>query len=242
MKKAVIFDLDGTIYYSDHIIEGVFEVLHKLQSQHIQTLFFTNNSSKNREDIYKKLIGLNIKCHLNQVYNSTYATALYLKHHKFDKVFLIGSESFKQEIERLAISLVKPHEAQAVVVGLKTDFSYDDISQGLNAVRHNAKLIVTNVDKNFPVSKTEVKPGCNAIVSSIIGSCHKKIEPIIIGKPQTYILESICSDWNLNKNDIIVVGDSMESDIEMANRYGCDSLLVGESGVNIKYVLEKVNI
>jgi ribonucleotide monophosphatase NagD (HAD superfamily) len=55
-------------------------------------------------------------------------------------------------------------------------------------------------------------------------------------------LEVICSDWNLSNNDIIVVGDSIDSDIEMANRYQCDSLLVGKNGVEITKIIKKVGL
>jgi ribonucleotide monophosphatase NagD (HAD superfamily) len=68
------------------------------------------------------------------------------------------------------------------------------------------------------------------------------ITPIIIGKRSTFLLEAICSDWNLSNNDIIVVGDSIDSDIEMANRYQCDSLLVGKNGVKITKIIKKVGL
>jgi HAD superfamily hydrolase (TIGR01450 family) len=242
MKKAVIFDLDGTIYYSDHIINGVYETLNVLKEKNINTIFFTNNSSKNRKEIFSKLLTLGIECTINQVYSSTYAIALYLKRNNLNNVFLIGSQSFEDELKQFNIQITHPESAQAVVVGLKTNFNYDDIANGLIAINNNAKLIVSNVDKNFPVSLTELKPGCNAIVSSLLGSIDMAITPIIIGKPSTFLLEAICSDWNLSNNDIIVVGDSIDSDIEMAKRYKCDWLLVGKNGVEITQILKRVGL
>ena len=37
--------------------------------------------------------------------------------------------------------------------------------------------------------------------------------------------------YNLKKEEILVIGDSVESDIQMANNYGCKSLLILKSGV-----------
>jgi FMN phosphatase YigB (HAD superfamily) len=39
------------------------------------------------------------------------------------------------------------------------------------------------------------------------------------------MLELLCSDQGLRAEEICVVGDSIESDIEMANRFQCRSIL-----------------
>jgi len=135
---------------------------------------------------------------------------------------------------------VGPEKSEAVVIGLDFKFSYDDIANGLQALQQGAKLIVSNTDKNFPVENGLLKPGCNAIVASLIGSCSKNIKPIIIGKPNDYMLKIICQDWNLNKKNVWVVGDSEESDIAMAKKFGCNYVLVGEKGVNVNNIIERM--
>ncbi len=239
-KKAVIFDLDGTIYYGDTIIDGVYDVLDTLESKNFEIIFFTNNSSRNRKEIYKKLIDLDVKTSINSVYNSSYATSQYLIEKNIKNIYLIGTSSFKDELENLSINVLEPKQAEAVVVGLNTQFCYEDIAQGLEALNNGALLIASNVDRNFPITKNDIKPACNAIVSSLIGCLDTNIKPIIIGKPNTYLLEIISKEKGLSKKDMWVVGDKEESDIEMANRFGCNSILVGNNGINIKNIIERI--
>jgi len=239
-NKAIIFDLDGTVYYGNQLIEGSMKAIYKCKQLNYEILFFTNNSSKNRKEIFSKLIALGVDCTLSRVYNSSYATALYLKQNNIKNIFVIGTDSFKDELKNLSINIVSPENAKAVAVGFNPFFTYQDISDGLLALSNGALLIASNVDKNFPVENNQVRPACNAIVSSLIGSCTKEIDPIIIGKPNTYMLDIICKDWNLNKQNIWVIGDSEESDIEMAKRYDCKSILVGKNGVSVKNIDERI--
>jgi len=240
MKNAVIFDLDGTIYCGNELVNGVKEVIRELKNLNYEVIFFTNNSSKNRDEIFLKLQKLGISTSLNRVYNSSYASAMYLNENNIRNVFVIGTSSFKQELEKFNINLVNPFIAEAVVVGLDFNFNYDDIANGLLALQKGAKLIVSNVDRNFPVENDVLKPGCNAIVASLIGSCSKNISPIIIGKPNIYMLEIICKDWNLTKENVWVVGDSEDSDIAMAKNFGCKYVLVGKNGNRIEIIIERI--
>jgi len=239
-KKAVIFDLDGTIYIGNKIVEGVSEVLRNLKDINYEILFITNNSGKTREEIREKLANMNIETDINRIYTSAYATGMYLYENKINEIFVIGTKSFKKELEKFSLKFVKPENAEAVVVGLDTNFSYTDIAEGLRALESGAKLVASNVDKNFPVGKNIIMPGCNAIVASLLGSCSQNIEPFVVGKPNTYILEIICHDWNLDKEKIWLIGDSIESDITMANRFGCKSILVGKYGIHIKDILRRI--
>ena len=71
------------------------------------------------------------------------------------------------------------------------------------------------------------------MVNSILGSCNDKVDvDYLVGKPNVYLLESICEDWKLDKNYIYVVGDSEESDILMAINFGVKSILVGNRNKN----------
>lgn len=238
MNKGVIFDLDGTIYYGNTIVKGAIETISELQKFGYEIIFFTNNSTKKRSEIFKKLISLGINTELNRVYTSSFATGVYLKSNAIDKVFLIGTKEFKEELSDFGIHIVEETKAQAVIVGLDVNFDYEKLSKSLIAVNNGAKIIVCNKDKNFPIENGVKKPGCNAMVSALLGSCDSGIDvDYIIGKPNTYLLEIICKDWNLDKKLIYVVGDSLESDIAMADNYGVKSILVGSS---VNYGLEEV--
>jgi len=243
MNKAVIFDLDGTIYFGDNLAPHVSDVLKYLKENNYEIIFFTNNSTKSRMTILKKLNNLGIDTDISRVYTSSYASIKYLSENSVANVFLIGSEDFQKELNDFNINVVSETECDAVVVGLDTNFNYDTISKALIAITNGKKLIVSNIDKNFPIENGVLMPGANAIVGAIIGCSGTEVD-CIIGKPNTYLLESIVGDFNLNKNNIWVVGDGIDSDIAMANNYGCKSFLVHSNNKSLKdliALIEKEN-
>ena len=238
MSKCVIFDLDGTIYFGEQIAKYANEILTNLEKLGYEVLFLTNNSTKTREEILEKLQGLNINTSLNKIYTSSYATAKYLDEISIRNIFLIGTEGFKKELNLLNINVVDEAKAEAVVIGLDVKFNYEIISRALIAVNNGSKIIASNKDKNYPIENGVLRPGSNAILASLLGSCDDKEIDFIAGKPNTYLLEIICKDFQLHKDDIYVVGDSLESDIAMADAYGCKSILVGENSNNLKDVFK----
>lgn len=233
MNKAVIFDLDGTIYFGETLNIGTLECLNELENLGFDIVFFTNNSTKTREEILSKLTNLGIKTELEKIYTSSYVTAKFLSKQELFDVYLIGSKGFAKELSNFGINQVSPEFAKALVVGLDLNFNYEKISSAILALLSGAKFVVCNQDKNYPVENGILKPGANAMVASILGSLDSARVDYLIGKPNTYILDLICKENGLNSQNIVIVGDSLESDIAMAKSYGTKSILVGKDGLNI---------
>ena len=235
MNKTVIFDLDGTIYFGENIVNEALKCINTLIENDFNILFLTNNSTKTRAEISSKLNYLGIMTDESKIYSSSYATAKYLFEQNIENVFVIGSNGLKNEISSLGINCSNENNSQAIVVGLDLEFNYQTISKALIALNQNVKFIACNIDNSFPVENQILKPACNAMVGALIGASGKEVD-FIVGKPNSYLLDIICKDWNLCNEDIWVVGDSLESDIAMANRFGCKSILVGNKGVTMESI------
>lgn len=225
--KAVAFDLDGTIYTGEKLVEGVIETLSYLKQKGIRVFYFTNNSGKSREDIHRKLEQLNLQPEIQAVYNSAYATGIYLKQNGFGKVYCCGASGLKDEITGRGIACVGEKESpDAVVVGLDHSFDYAKMTAALNLLRKkDCRFIACNKDRNYPVEDSRLMPGCGAIVAAIERAADRQAD-VVIGKPETFMLDLLCADWRLRNEDVLVVGDTFDSDIAMADAYGSPSLLL----------------
>jgi phosphoglycolate/pyridoxal phosphate phosphatase family enzyme len=225
--KAVAFDLDGTIYIGDKLVDGVTEILNYLKKKNIKVFYFTNNSAKTRKDIHQKLQKLDLHPEIEAVYNTAYATGVYLKNNKYKKVYCCGSSGLKEEIAQSGIKCIHDEELpEAVVVGLDPGFNYEKMAVALNMLKNKeCKFIICNRDRTYPVENSRLMPGCGPIVASIEYASGRQAE-VIIGKPETFMLDMLCGDWNLRNEEILVVGDTFESDIAMADGYGSPSLLL----------------
>mmetsp|Transcript_14091 Transcript_14091/g.38082 ORF Transcript_14091/g.38082 Transcript_14091/m.38082 type:complete len:327 (-) Transcript_14091:154-1134(-) len=99
-----IFDLDGTVWYGNHLIPGAAEVLELLRAQGKKIWFVTNNSSKTRATYVKKLMQLGVTAHLDEVLGSSFAAALYCSSIKAKKAYVIGEQGLVDELRALGIT------------------------------------------------------------------------------------------------------------------------------------------
>ena len=230
--KAIAFDLDGTIYFGNCVAEGAVETVAYFKDQGLHIVFFTNNSSSSRQQIFMKLSKMGFELDISSVYTSSYASALYINRLGLKNVYCIGSAGLKEELNSHGISINEDEKnIEAIVVGLDKNFDYSMLARGLNVWKPGVILIACNRDKNYPIEKDVIMPGCGAILAALETAAGKTADHLV-GKPNTFMIELVTNDLNLESDSILVVGDNYDSDIEMANRYGCPSVLLNH---NSKY-------
>ena len=90
-------------------------------------------------------------------------------------------------------------------------------------MNNGAPFIATNLDDGMP-SEHGILPGNGAICKVIIATTKK--EPLNIGKPSHELIDLACQTINGLKQETLIVGDNLYTDILAAHRSGMDSLLV----------------
>lgn len=195
-----------------------------------------NNSANTRSQVTKKLQSYSIKVIESDMYCCAYATQIYLKEASFDNVYLIGTEAIRADLLSQGINVLEEANNQkidALVICMDIDFNYTKLVNVYYIMQKNVhcNIIVCNRDNSFPVENDLRKPGCGAIVSSILTVSEKNID-FMIGKPHTYMLDLISKERNISPDNILVIGDSYESDIKMANKANAHSILIVTDGVS----------
>lgn len=226
--KGFIFDLDGTIYVGDNIIDGVADAIKELKARGDKVVFLTNKSIAKRTDYVEKLNSLGIDVELNEVINSNYITAHYLKANMSaeDTAYVIGEQPLFDELAEEEIRLAEvPSEASYVVLGWDRQFTYDKLNHAFQAWKNGAKIIATNPDRTCPVEGGEI-PDCGALIGAIEGATGEPVT-MITGKPSQMMAEYVLSEvLEMDAVDCFMVGDRLETDIKMANDAGIQSVLV----------------
>ena len=64
-------------------------------------------------------------------------------------------------------------------------------------------------------------------MTSTVEWCANRRCDLVIGKPSTMMISYLCNINNINSSQILVIGDTYESDIVMANEAGSQSILIG---------------
>lgn len=224
-KRCILVDLDGVVYTGTALLPGVREAIDILRGANKKVLFLSNNSGKSSLSLITKLASFGIDCKIGDLMSSGRAAAIYLANKKLDQgrgVFVVGTMELKNEISGLGVTLSDPEQCGAVVVGLDPDLSYQTIYRALKALRRGVPLIACNRDAYYPVQGDEILPGCGAIIGAIEGASGRKAD-IEIGKPNRYMADLLLSNAHCTLQDCLLVGDTLSSDIRMANELGIPS-------------------
>lgn len=228
MKELMgyIFDLDGTVYLGNELIEGADKVINSLQQNGKKVLFLTNKTIESREKYAAKLQGFCIHATTDIILNPTVTLIAYLRQHSpMACLYVIGEQIIKDEIQEAGFKLAnKPEETDIVIISWDRKFHYDHLNFAYQAVKQGAKMIATNPDKTCPVENGDV-PDCAGMIGAIEAVSGRKID-VQIGKPSVITLDAALSILGLKADQCMMIGDRIETDIRMGIEAGMKTALV----------------
>ncbi|NQT91754.1 MAG: HAD-IIA family hydrolase [Lentisphaerae bacterium] len=219
MIKALILDLDGTVYSGDHEVPGAGEFIRRMSERGIRSFFVTNRSNRPPQEVTAQLVEHGIPCTPEDVLTSGEATALYLGS---GSVYCVGEEGLRKALEDQGLSITE-NNPDYVVVSFDRGFSYDKLFLACNLIDGGARFIATNPDRKLKTADG-LRPGTGAIVAAV--EAGSGAEPIIIGKPEKLIFEIALERLGLEKDEVIAVGDNVDTDILAGVRAGIRTVLL----------------
>lgn len=224
--KGFIFDLDGTVYVGDQLINGANEILSLIRQSKKQVLFLSNGTYDSPQEKVVKLHNMGIETKLEEILDATTVLVRYLKkQNKPVRVFPIGSQQFIEYIKSNGIEVTdQPGDIDFVVISCDRDFNFEKLNIGFQAVMQGAMMVATNPDRTCPV-KGGVLPDTGAIIGAFEGATGQKIETIA-GKPFKLMVDEARSIINLKPEECMIIGDRLDTDILMGKKAGMKTALV----------------
>lgn len=240
----VLFDCDGVIWRGDQVIQGAPEVINLLKKNGKRVFFVTNNSSKTRQMYADKMARMGFSAKEDEVFGTAYCSAVYLKTVcKLEgKVYLIGSNAMRQELEQVGISTtgVGPDpisgvqsdwanvpldpEVKAVVVGFDEHFSYMKLNRAMQYLSDPACLLVgTNRDTRLPLEGGKAVPGTGCILTPVETAAQRQAQTV--GKPSRFMFDCMAKQFGLDRSRCLMVGDRLDTDIMLGSVCGLKTLL-----------------
>ncbi len=233
--KALILDMDGVIWKGDDPIGDLPSTFKRIRERGLKFVFATNNGTKTPEEYQQKLAELGVEIDPTQVVTSALGIAFMLsqKYPRGTKVFMIGEDGIRVALEEKGFEILSVENApmaQAVVMGIDRGITFQKVAEATLLVRAGIPFYTTNTDRTFPTPRGEI-PGSGAWVSVIKTATN--VEPIIAGKPFPYLMELALEKLGTKKEETLVVGDRLETDIAAGQGVGCPTALV-LSGVSTR--------
>jgi len=222
-KRGFICDMDGVIYHGSLPLEGSKRFVDWLKSEGKQFLFLTNSSARSPRELHQKLLHMGIEVGEDHFITSGMATAHFIASQcPGGRVFAIGDSGLYQAIYEAGLS-IDESRPDYVVVGETRSYSYEKIETAILLVLAGAKLIGTNPDLTGPTERG-IGPACRALIAPIEMATGK--QAYFIGKPNPLIMRHARQLFNCRRDETVIIGDRMDTDIVAGIESGIDTVLV----------------
>ena len=226
--KSLIIDMDGVIWRADTPIGDLAAIFRRIREHGLKFLFATNNSTRTSEQYVTRLRTFGVNVELWQVVTSSQAAAhaLAQKFPPGTKVFMIGEDGLRIPLEERGFEVLATEDslqAQAVVMGLDRGFNFQKAVEAALLVRNGVPFYATNPDKTFPTPRGLI-PGAGAWYSVVTTATD--IQPVVAGKPFPFLMELSMERLGTAKEETLVIGDRIDTDIAGGQVVGCPTALV----------------
>ena len=237
--KTYIIDLDGTMYSGGTNIDGAREFIDYLLSKTLPYIFLTNNATRTKKQAKEHMLNLGFKdIKEEDFFTSAMATAQYsAKNYTEKKCFMLGESGLEEALKERNLELVQEN-ANFVVVGLDRNATYKKYSEALHHILKGAKFIATNPDRLLANNGT-FDIGNGAVIDML--EYASGVEAVKIGKPYQTILNILLEEKKLKKEDIILLGDNLETDIKLGYDAKIETIMVC-SGVHTEKDIARLKV
>ncbi|MFI5281049.1 MAG: TIGR01458 family HAD-type hydrolase, partial [Gemmatimonadales bacterium] len=247
MPRAILFDLDGTIYEDGVPLPGAAQAVAELRRRGIEVGFVTNTTSRSRRLLSERLREMNIETPPERIVTALLAGAAHLAAQGYRRVAPLVPALALEDLAGFEIVTERP---EAVVVGdLDDRWNFEILNTAFNQLMGGAELIALSADRYW--RKDDVlQLDCGPFVKALEYASGKSAA--ICGKPSAEFYRAALGSlgtWALERpGDVLMVGDDIWGDIKGAQEAGLEACLVrtgkfradalAASGVRPDHVIE----
>ena len=237
---AIFFDAFGVLKNYNGLIEGVAETIYKLHNDQKQIFILTNDSSRSPFELAKRYQqqGIDLITEENMISSGMLAREYLQLKIKKGTIAYLGTKNSAHYVENLGLPTLPISEVQpenfsnisALVLLDEEGFNWEsDLSKSINLLRHkNIPVVVANTDRTYPVSNNQINIAIGGIANMLEDIVGKRF--IRFGKPDVplfiYAYEKLSAIKSIPKDKILMVGDTLHTDILGGNKFGIHTALV----------------
>lgn len=225
-KKLFLLDMDGTIYLDEQLFDGVTDFLRYVKEIGGRYLFLTNNSSKGVGGYIDKLHRMGIETKKDDFLTSVDATICYLREKlPGKKCYVFGTRSFKEQLSASGIPITDRLEdgIDVLLCGFDRELTFQKLEDACILLGRGVDFIATNPDWVCPTWYGSV-PDCGSVCEMLYRATARR--PIVIGKPQSAMVELALLRTGFSKEETVIIGDRLYTDIACGINAGIDSVFV----------------
>jgi HAD superfamily hydrolase (TIGR01450 family) len=238
--KIVFFDAFGVIKTYSGLLPGIERTFDYLEKEGKEYYIVTNDASRSPQQLAESYHRMGLQAiTAERIVSSGMLTKEFLDLKVPDGIVAyLGTPDSAHYIERSGLQTLpmsEVHEGNIDKVSVMIfldDEGFDwsnDLNKTVNLLRRRPiPVIVANTDRAYPLTATNVSiaiGGIAAMIESVVGK-----QFIRFGKPDSqmfmFTYDLIREYRSVSKTDIVMVGDTLNTDILGGNKFGLDTVLV----------------
>lgn len=250
--RVVFFDAYGVLKNATGTIPGALDVVHRLQSVGIDCHVVSNDASRSPEQMASAYVhpvhGQLITAEQNISSGMLATEYLSAKVRSGGRVAYLGKPASAHYIEAAGLTAIPLVDCVAGddvdALAFLDDEGFDwfvAMNLAVNLLRRvNIPVVVANADRTYPVRDGEVALAVGSLASMVEQAVAKRF--VSFGKPDVQILSFTYARVravhpDITKRDVLMVGDTLHTDVLGANQFGLDTVLV-LSGNTLRHLAE----
>lgn len=224
--RGLIIDLDGVLWRGAQPLPGLQPFFGTLRQRRLPFVLATNNATAAPARVAERLAGYGVRVEAREVLTSSEAAAALLRQ-RFPAgtpVLPVGEAGLRAALAEAGFELLDHADgAEAVVVALDRSLTWGLLTEACLAIRAGALFVGANPDVTFPTERG-LAPGSGALLAAIQAATGTA--PLIVGKPEPPLFQAALARLGLPAEEVLAVGDRLETDILGAQRAGLRTALV----------------
>jgi phospholysine phosphohistidine inorganic pyrophosphate phosphatase len=225
--RGVLFDMDGVIYNEDTPIPGAAEAVRWAISHGIPHLFVTNTTSKNRKALVEKLNRMGIESSPPRILTPSVAVSEWLRTQKPAPVALFLRSAAREEFQEfpLVSDSAETGAAYVVIGDLGEAWDFKTLNRAFRLLHHqpDAQLIALGMTRYWHTAA-----GISLDVAPFVAALENATgrQPMVFGKPAEAFFHAAALHLGLGREEIVMIGDDIQTDIGGAQAAGLKGALV----------------
>jgi len=219
--KGILFDLDGVLYVGNKPVAGAIEAIKNIRAAGFLCRFVTNTSTLSLASLQNKLSHLGFDVSASEIISAPQAALNFLKQQHQPICRLLLADDVKQDFEQFEQS---DTEANFIVVGdIGNAWNYPMLNEIFACLMRGAKLIAIHKNRFW-----QTEHGLQMDIGAFIQGLEyaSNTQAMIIGKPSADFFNAVLDDMRLGKNEVLMIGDDIDSDVGGAQAAGLRGVLV----------------
>ncbi|HEY6877780.1 MAG TPA: HAD-IIA family hydrolase [Polyangiales bacterium] len=238
--QVIFFDAYGVLKNFAGVIDGVIDVLAGLKAEGKELFVVTNDSSRSP----KKMSQLYVHPEAGEIFpedriisSGMLARDFLRAKVRMKKVAYLGKPDSAFYIQSAGLTAVPISECtpdtDIGAIALLDDEGFNwqqDINNAINLLRRNTiPVVVANADTVYPVRGNDVAIAVGGIADLMESACGRSF--VRFGKPDAYMFSysfarASAITPGVKRKEVLMVGDTLETDIRGGNKFGIDTVLV----------------